>query len=442
MKYLKGIVIFLVILIIAIIIILGVLNMKKEDPRVNEQGIVGNEGEVIDYDTVEVKQVDDNTKFYTVRNCISQYLDVININNSRYYDAQNQKIVTDEELNTEVYNLLDKEYIEKNNITKDNVFDYVDKVEEKLSCTPLEMNYIESPTIERYGIHAMLQDINNNYIKDIYLIVNLDFKNKTFSIEPLGDNYKDLSEVTLVKKEGNIEENDQNSYIEQKINNEYISNQYFSLYRRNILTNPEFVYEHMSSDYSEKRFGTIDDFKKYVSDNLSDIQTIQFKQYLVNTYGEYIEYVAKDQYGNLYIFKEKNPMDFELELDDYTLRNEDEEYKQEYESLSDRNKVANNANIWIKMLNNRDYKSAFEVLDETFRTTYFQNNVDVFEQIMREKYPGHYEIEFTDYSEETGIPIITFMMTDISGKTSIQIEQNIYMQLKEGTDFVMSFNVK
>ena len=321
MKYLKGIVIFLVILIIAIIIILGVLNMKKEDPRVNEQGIVGNEGEVIDYDTVEVKQVDDNTKFYTVRNCISQYLDVININNSRYYDAQNQKIVTDEELNTEVYNLLDKEYIEKNNITKDNVFDYVDKVEEKLSCTPLEMNYIESPTIERYGIHAMLQDINNNYIKDIYLIVNLDFKNKTFSIEPLGDNYKDLSEVTLVKKEGNIEENDQNSYIEQKINNEYISNQYFSLYRRNILTNPEFVYEHMSSDYSEKRFGTIDDFKKYVSDNLSDIQTIQFKQYLVNTYGEYIEYVAKDQYGNLYIFKEKNPMDFELELDDYTLRN-------------------------------------------------------------------------------------------------------------------------
>ena len=281
-----------------------------------------------------------------------------------------------------------------------------------------------------------------NLIKDIYLIVNLDFKNKTFSIEPLGDNYKDLSEVTLVKKEGNIEENDQNSYIEQKINNEYISNQYFSLYRRNILTNPEFVYEHMSSDYSEKRFGTIDDFKKYVSDNLSDIQTIQFKQYLVNTYGEYIEYVAKDQYGNLYIFKEKNPMDFELELDDYTLRNEDEEYKQEYESLSDRNKVANNANIWIKMLNNRDYKSAFEVLDETFRTTYFQNNVEVFEQIMREKYPGHYEIEFTDYSEETGIPIITFMMTDISGKTSIQIEQKIYMQLKEGTDFVMSFNVK
>lgn len=442
MKYLKGIVIFLVILIIAIIIILGVLNMKKEDPRVNEQGIVGNEGEVIDYDTVEVKQVDDNTKFYTVRNCISQYLDVININNSRYYDAQNQKIVTDEELNTEVYNLLDKEYIEKNNITKDNVFDYVDKVEEKLSCTPLEMNYIESPTIERYGVHAMLQDINNNYVKDIYLIVNLDFKNKTFSIEPLGDNYKDLSEVTLVKKEGNIEENDQNSYIEQKINNEYISNQYFSLYRRNILTNPEFVYEHMPSDYSEKRFGTIDDFKKYVSDNTSDIQTIQFKQYLVNTYDEYIEYVAKDQYGNLYIFKEKNPMDFELELDDYTLRNEDEEYKQEYESLSDRNKVANNANIWIKMLNNRDYKSAFEVLDETFRTTYFQNNVEVFEQIMREKYPGHYEIEFTDYSEETGIPIITFMMTDISGKTSIQIEQNIYMQLKEGTDFVMSFNVK
>ena len=87
MKYLKGIVIFLVILIIAIIIILGVLNMKKEDPRVNEQGIIGNEGEVIDYDTVEVKQVDDNIKFYSVRNCISQYLDVININNSRYYDA-------------------------------------------------------------------------------------------------------------------------------------------------------------------------------------------------------------------------------------------------------------------------------------------------------------------------------------------------------------------
>ena len=100
-----------------------------------------------------------------------------------------------------------------------------------------------------------------------------------------------------------------------------------------------------------------------------------------------------------------------------------------------------NIDKWIQMLNCRDYSSAFKVLDETFRTDNFANDVDKFEAYMRQYFPDHYELDFGEFSEETGTYIQDITLKDITGQNEEEISKTIYMELGEGTDFVMSFNL-
>ena len=94
-----------------------------------------------------------------------------------------------------------------------------------------------------------------------------------------------------------------------------------------------------------------------------------------------------------------------------------------------------------QMMNARDYRTMFNYLDETFRTTYFENNIEKFEKYMRYYFPSHYTFEFGDYSEDAGISIQEVTMKDMSENNNEDIGERFYMQLNDGTDFVMSFNV-
>ena len=442
-KKITIIIICLVILIVAIVCALLYINKSNGNMTVYNDGDTKVDNRVTG--GLEQPETDDiqRPEYNIVSNAITAYIQRLNLENMAYYgiDSNGNRIssISDEEKRQILIDLLSENYISNNNITVETIDESIDFTDQSLLYIPLQMKSLRKGDIESYGVYGLNITYDYQLISENCLIVYIDKENQTFSIEPTDKEYDELEATSNITS---IQKNSYNKYTIGRISQENTARDYFNVYIRLALTKPEEVYNRMSKEYREKRFGTIDDYKNYVQKNSDEMKEIEFSQYLVNRLTEYTEYVAKDQYGNLYIFKEKKLLDFEIALDDYTLRDSDQEYIQSYQKLSDRNKVANNANIWVKMLNNRDYKSAFELLDETFRTTYFQNNVDVFEQIMREKYPGHYKIEFTDYSEETGIPIITFIMTDISGKSSIQIEQNVYMQLKEGTDFVMSFNVK
>ena len=443
MKNLKKAIIIIFIIIIIILITLLVVNFIINPKNNSEQNIIGDIGEQIDYETVETEEVSDSIKFYTVKNCINQYLDTINVNNTSYYrvneNGQNERIIAEQDIKKKIYNLLDTDFIEEKGISVDNVYDYVYKVDQKLSFTPLKMNVLVSPTVEKYAAYGYIQNLDNNYTRDIYIIVNLDFQNKTFSIEQVQAEYSDLSELKLNKKEENIEKNEDNTYVEQKITDEFIANQYFSVYKKMLQTKPELAYDYLNEEYRNERFnGNVDLFKQYIQKNITEIDGIQFKEYLINTYKEYREIVCKDQYENLYIFKETNPMIFELELDDYTLDYKNEEYLNEYNSSTDQYKVANNINKWIKMLNNRDYQAAYNVLDESFRERF--GGEEGFETYMRKAFPLHYEIEYGEFTEESGIYTQKITLTDITGESDGKIIKTILMDLGEGTDFVMSFN--
>ncbi len=446
MKVIKRLIILIIIIILILIFALVILNEKDGSNNSSNTGVIKEDEDGDEIITETLQEVYTRDYYYIVKNIINNYMDyVIQYNSDTYYSrAEGEVEITEEDRQAYldiIYNFYDKEYMEKNSINENNLIEEITQYK----------------NVDDFEINKMYyQDIGNGatlYVSQIDLLneskytgtsttiaMKIDNYNGTFAIIP-GEAYKDVSIGESIQySDMSIDKNLYNQYRYKKIDDLQVVEDLYKKYINVMLYNKEQAYDLFDEEYRNKRFGDYDTFSKYVDNNLKEIAETSFEQYLVNTYDGYKEYVCKDQYENLYIFNETAVMDVTMQLDTYTLENQ--KFTETYNSASQQMKVQMNVDKWMQMLNCRDYKSAFEVLDETFRTTYFQNNVDVFEQIMREKYPGHYEIEFTDYSEETGIPIITFMMTEISGKNTIQIEQNVYMQLKEGTDFVMSFNVK
>ena len=438
MKAIKRVIIIVTILIVSLIIFIFVFN--KTNNEIDNK--LGDEGKEIEYESDELKNVTDSIRFYTVNKCVYQYLDTINKQNSSYYGFDENRdyvlILSEKEIKEKVYKLLSTEYIKENNISIDNVYQYVDNIEEKLFFIPLQMGVVEKDTIEKYLVHGIVQTMENEYVKDIYLMVNLDTANKTFSIEPL-DDYDSIDEINIKNNNINIEKNDENTYEYEKVNYEYIVKEYIDAYKKLALSSPEIVYNLLEEGYCEKRFGSIETFIKYIDDNSKEIIALQPSGYLTNQYQDYTEYVVKDKYNNLYIFNEKAPMDFSLQLDTYTIPTE--KFKTEYNKSDDQNKIMLNVDKWIQMLNNRDYSAAYEVLDETFRNNNFGSE-EQFEQYMREKFPLHYELEFGEYSNEADIGIQKIVLTDITGEDSTIIENTIIMQLEDDYNFVMSFEIQ
>ena len=104
-----------------------------------------------------------------------------------------------------------------------------------------------------------------------------------------------------------------------------------------------------------------------------------------------------------------------------------------------------NVDKWMQMLNNRDYEAAFNVLDETFRNNNFNGDVNKFEAFMREKYPGHYDVSYINYSEQAGgICTQGLALNEIgtsNNNNTISKEQmlTIIIKLKDDMNFTMSF---
>lgn len=436
MDKIKTVIIIVIILIILTIVGIIFVNIKsKQDEQKN--GAPEDTGMIIEYNKEKPKQVSNNIKFYTVTNCIYQYLDFINENNSSYseYD-ENDKY---KEMGRIICNVLSDEYKQKNNITEDNVYKYVEYIDKKKTFIPLKMNVLVGENIEKYIVYGLERNPEEAKSKEIYIIVNLDVTTKTFSIEPINDSYNNIQDIEIVNNDEKILENSDNKYQDLKINNEYIVKQYFTVYQRLIGSDPEIIYDYLDEEYKEKRFGDIEQFKEYIEKNKQELSKTQIKKYLVNNYNKYTEYVCMDGYQNSYIFNEKNPMDFTLKLDTYTIITD--KFKQTYDSSNKQKKVMMNVDKWIQMLNNRDYTAAYNVLDKTFRNNNFDSE-EQFEKFMREKYPLHYKVEYNEFNSENNTYIQNITLSDITQNSEDTLQISIIMQLKDNYEFVMSFNIE
>ena len=204
-----------------------------------------------------------------------------------------------------------------------------------------------------------------------------------------------------------------------------------------MLNDPEKAYEMLDEEYKNKRFGNLETFKNYVDNNREDIESYVIKEYGINKLLDGTEYICQDQYDHAYTFKETSIMKFSAKLDNYTI--ESEETKQKYKEAKEQKKVAMNIDKWISMLNNKDYKAAYGVLDETFRNQYFES-VDDFEQYMKDIFPAYMGVELMEYSKESGLNIQKVILYGYTGDKSWSKPETIIMQLSD-EGFKMSFRI-
>lgn len=439
----KWIKISIAIIIVIVIVIIGFLLFRKVP---DETGFSEEEKEKITIQTghdteqnTKMQRVNTKQQYYTVKGLVDTYMSCLQQANGKIGVIQYQDQEVKEEGLNRLINLLGEEYISDFRMNKNKLAEQI--VDNKKFEFDIREMYSVSLTsqIDVYLVYGNMDGEKTSYA------FKVDSKNMTFSVYP--EEYmnkngytKDMSVSQLTINTNSIQQNDNNTFSDKKISDDYMALDYVNNFKKRMLNDTSYAYELLDKQYREKRFGSLDEFKKYVDKNKKEISTIEASNYVKNVHQDYIEYVCRDQYNNYYIFKSPTIMNYTVMLDTYTLDNQDEEFITTYNSYTDQYKVANNINKWLQMMNNRDYKTAFSVLDESFRKNIFQDSVDKFEEYMRHYFPHHYDIEFKDYSTEAGIHAQRVIFIDQDDKNQ-KIEQNFVMELKSGTDFVMSFKV-
>ena len=96
---------------------------------------------------------------------------------------------------------------------------------------------------------------------------------------------------------------------------------------------------------------------------------------------------------------------------------------------------------YISAIDSKDYETAYNLLYENFRNTYFKTLED-FQNYAEQKYPDEIVVEYLNMEREGTMYIVTISITDQLNRDTPAIQQNIVIQENDLNDFVLSFNVE
>lgn len=414
----KIVVILIILLVILIFIISGII------VTINKANNKSNNRQITETQQNKVETLDNSIKMLAIEGYIQDFLKLTN-NTNREKSEQN-------DISTRTYNLLSKEYIDKNSITQDNVYDYVTAESEELFFVPLDMKKLELTSSIRYAVYGACIDTEGNYKKDVYFIFNVDNKNKAYSIEPVY-NAKSIDDIKLTDDSITIEVNKYNGYKEKDGNDEYICEQYLLMYKRLMLIKPEYAYEHLNEDYRKQKFDSLQEYSEYISNNKDKLIKTSLKTYSVKD----DRYICQDQFDNYYIFNLVGAFDYDVMLDVYTV--DLDEFIQKYNSSDDENKVSMNIAKVEQALNNKDYKFIYNKLDENFRNNNY-SNIQNLKTYINQNFFDNCKIQYVNISNKGNVYVYNSKMVDTNNESNTK-EITIVMQLLENRNFRMSFSM-
>ena len=239
-----------------------------------------------------------------------------------------------------------------------------------------------------------------------------------------------VKNITIGKTK--IQKNDYNSDISVDGTEKDVVVQYFSDYRMKMLNDTKIAYQKLDSEYAEKKFGQYSTFESYVNNNRNKIEIASIDKYQVLENKNGREYVCVDENGKYYIFMEEEVGKYSVVLDTYTI--DLPEFIEKYNSANEKTKVGLNIQKVFDAINNEDYEYVYNKLDNTFKQTNFKT-VQEFANYAVQNFAGK-QLKYGECQQQGSMYI--FDITMISGTN--QNNKRVIMQLKDGTDFVMSFN--
>lgn len=454
MKNKKILTIIIVCVIVIIIILISLIAnlIKKDDSDVDRNllsderkeylNMLENPGKVTNGEKPQEVKIE--TLYFTVENCISEY--------------KNNIINKDSKA---IYNVLDTEYINNNQITEQNVMSKLSNYNDISQYRTKKMYSITGIKFSTYYVEGT---INN---QSVYFIVNIDDASKSFSISPTTQETYDKKineEIqTNQKYENTIEKNSFNSVSYAYLSEQDIVERYFQDYLNNAIYNIERAYSTIDDEYKQKKFASLVQYKNYVNSKnaqytsmcknarkeYTDFSTYEeYEKYYIkiskNKLTEYrkrkgengTEYVCKDSYENYYIFDVKSIMNYSVILDTYTI--DLPEFTEKYTKASDEEKVLLNIQRCFAAINDKDYNYVYSKLDNTFKSNNFKTLAD-FQKYISSNFFEKNEISASNARKQGDIYMYDIKIRNEEGTKSIT--KTFVMRLNENTDFVMSFGI-
>lgn len=441
-------IIFILILIIVIIfvtILVLFLRQKKET----------DDYLATDPYKIELQKMEQNisvNEYFAVKDCINKYYNYINyLNNPKYINVK----VDDEYKNEQakiLLNILNKEYIEKNSINENaiiknyNNYSYDDFIIEKTYYTEND-NYTTTYLILGKQISSELEKV-----EDYGFLILLDKGNETFSIAPY-EFVKDLGLVQL-KEDDDISkkikvntiskvEDESNVYEVETLEDKQLINSIFLEYKKIAKYDSKYAYNFLDEEYSKNRFEDETEAEEYLRKNIDNVFGYKIdKMSSDESDPNFTRYVCQDNKGNYFVIKKDDQlMKYTIILDIYTISIP--EIEQKYNNSNSARQAVINLEKFQQMINLNDYKSAYNILNKSFREKNF-GSVEKFEKYVKQNWAEYIEISYKNYESENGE--VGTLSTEISDRDSQDkepktVEKTFIVKLIDANNFEMSFNI-
>lgn len=334
--------------------------------------------------------------------------------------------------------MLDKNYIEKYNITQETALANVENYKEPKFFVD-QMYVIQNTTeVYTYFVYGKVIDKENAQTSKFNIAIRLDKQKDLFSVIPykfVEDNNYDISIGNKIElKYNEISNNIYNEFAFKNITDEQMINYYISEMKDIMVYDVESIYDKLDKTYKENKFASKEECKNYITKNIMQIYQLNVKKYQIENYNSYKQYICVDQNNNYYIINEKNPGQYELILDIYTI--DIPIYIEEYNKATDAQKGTLCIDRFIKNINAENYTLAYKMLSEGFKNNYFKTE-ESFKEYTKNHLFGK-EISFKEMQTQEGLYIYKVILSQENlGET----EKNFIVKLKEGTNFELSFEM-
>lgn len=452
-KLKKIIIILILILIICItVLLIAVVHNRKEKIK-NEENIY-NQSNVDEIAKIGFTEVKDYKTYYTVREIINNYIMYMKqINGDENIETGKLNMTEDEikkgfqeEGILGMKSILDKQYIDNLSVDSNKIIleqnkykingNYNKIVMYNLNIKSMAETYIDN-NLTIILVNSKLNNIDFN------IIIKLDNSNNTFSLY-LEDymkqyNYnKDMDKKDINISKDRIEKNDYNSHIKVNISDDYIISQIFSDYRMKMLNDTKNAYELLDEEYKKRKYGSYENFKSYVDNNREKIEYTSISKYQINEYNGVKEYVCIDKNGKYYIFTENSILDYGVILDTYTV--DLPSFLDKYNNNNSEIKGGMNIQKIFDAISDGDYNYVYSKLDDTFKKNNFSNE-KIFEKYAKQNLLGK-KIEYNGCKKSGELYIYDVIISNEAENNKNVVTKKFIVKLLDGTDFVMSFNIK
>ncbi|MBO5179502.1 MAG: hypothetical protein J6B87_04055 [Clostridia bacterium] len=280
-----------------------------------------------------------------------------------------------------INNVLAQNYKSTYSVNNQYIYEYITKnIGKKYTITDMYA-VDDSDMINTYFVYGTYGSNEFNYI------VILDKYNYTFEIylsNYLSDNKINKTDSSTMKTQhiSRIEKNDFNSFSYKNIEEEQMIRTYYDEYTEFMKSNPERAYNLLNSEYRDKRFNSIDEFKEYTSIKANDIANRKLSSYSINKIGNYTEITCKDNMDGNITFRVTSVMKYNVLLDSYTMNIAlfEKEYNEE-QNNSYKAKIC--FERFMECINGKDYKKAYSYLNNEYKERNFKTEQEFITYIER-----------------------------------------------------------